>query len=184
MSMAMRSDPMGGADIRVSGVVLGVVKEVEDPDRQGRIRVSYPWLDGELVSKWASIAAPMAGKGRGLFSMPVVGDEVVLSFDRGRMNFPLIVGFTWNGMDETPDMDPRVRMWRSVNGHQFMMVDSSPGGGSSGAVIVSDAHGNMITMGNGTVTVTSKGVLRLKAPSIVLEVGGSERIVTPSRKPL
>ena len=182
--MTMCGPTEAGADERVAGCVLGLVREVDDPERQGRIKVTYPWLDGEMVSNWASIAAPMAGGGRGLFAMPEIDDEVVLSFDRGRMNHPLVVGFTWNGQDATPDEDRRVRKWQSVNGHFVMMADSTPGGGSSGAVVIGDAHGNMVSMGNGVVTVMSKGVLRLKAPSIVLEVGGVSRIVTPSPKPI
>lgn len=173
-----------GADGRIYGCVIGVVEEVDDPEHQGRIRVTYPWLDGQTVSNWASVAAPMAGKGRGLMALPERQDEVVLSFDRGRLDHPIVIGFTWNGEDHTPHEDRRVRVWRSTNGHQFLMADSTPEGGSSGAMMMGDAHGNMVTMANGVVTVKSMGVLRLKAPAVIIEVAGVERIVTPTPKPI
>lgn len=182
--MSTRSTSEAGADIRVPGVARGIVTDLSDPDREGRIRVRYPWLDNQMMSNWASIAAPMAGNGRGLFAMPELEDEVVLGFDRGRANHPIVLGFTWNGQDAPPDQDTRVRTWQSTNGHAFMMVDSTPEAGSTGAVVIVDGHGNSITMGNGVITISAKGLLRLKAPAITLDVGGTQRIVTPSPKPI
>lgn len=182
--MTIRSTPEAGADIRIAGVARGIVEDVNDPEHQGRVRVRYPWLDNQMLSNWASVSSPMAGNGRGLFCMPEKDDEVVLGFDRGRMNHPVVLGFTWNGQDAPPDESVRVRTMRSTNGHQLMMVDSTPGGGSSGAVVLSDAHGNMITLSNGMITISAIGALRLKGPSIVMEVAGIQRIVTPSPKPI
>ena len=180
--MTVRTGPEGGADERIPGCVLAVVVDVDDPDRQGRVRVSYPWLDGQMQSTWASIAAPMAGPGRGMFLMPEVDDEVVVTFERGRMNHPIVIGSTWNGQDDTPDPSRRIRMWRSVNGHKAMMVDSTPDSGDSGAVIIEDAHGNIITLGNGLVTVSAVGTLLLKGANVVFEVRGVTRVVSPVAK--
>lgn len=182
--MTTPSSSTPGGDGRIYGCVIGLVEEVDDPERQGRIKVTYPWLDGQTISNWASIAAPMAGNGRGLQAFPEISDEVVLSFDRGRMDHPIVMGFTWNGQDAPPDFDRRVKVWRTGQGNQVLMADSTPNGGSLGVMMMGDAHGNMVTMSAGVVTVMSMGALRLKAPAVVIEVAGVERVVLPSPKPI
>ena len=169
---------------RFAGVVIGVVTNRDDPDHQGRVQVQFPWLDNELRSAWASIAAPMAGGGRGVFFMPEERDEVLLAFQHGDFDHPFIVGFMWNGVHEPPSSDVRQRMIRSVNGHCIRFVDSTPDAGSSGALIIEDAHGNTVTMTNAKVSVRSQAVLELYAPTIVLSGPGYSRVVLPTTKPI
>lgn len=182
--MSTRSTSEAGADIRIPGVVRGTVTDVNDPEHQGRVKVKYPWLDNQMVSNWASISMPMAGNDRGFFCVPEKDDEVVIAFDRGRMNHPIVIGSTWNGQDAPPDESVRVRTMKSSNGHQLMMVDSTPSRGSAGAVVLKDSVGNIITLSNGMITISAKGALRLKAPTVFFEVGGVTRVVSPSPKPI
>jgi uncharacterized protein involved in type VI secretion and phage assembly len=51
---------------RIPGVVVGTVVNVIDPQNQGRVMVSFPWLDDTLKSTWASMVAPFAGNDRGI----------------------------------------------------------------------------------------------------------------------
>lgn len=111
---------------RTPGVVLGVVGSVTDPENQGRIQVKFPWIDDQIVTKWASIATPMAGGGRGMFFMPEEEDECLVAFDQGCFDHPYIVGFLWNGVDTPPndDIDIRVRRFQSVSGHVLEFNDN------------------------------------------------------------
>jgi uncharacterized protein involved in type VI secretion and phage assembly len=169
---------------RFSGVVIGVVTSRNDPEHQGRVQVRFPWLDDELRSAWASVAAPMAGGGRGFYFMPEEQDEVLLAFQHGDFDHPFVVGFMWNGVHEPPSSDVRQRIIRSVNGHCIRFVDSTPDSGSSGALIVEDAHGNSVTLSNAKVSVRSQAVLELDAPTIVLSGPGYRRVVLPSFEPI
>ncbi len=45
-------------DRRYYGVAVAIVEEVDDPERQGRVRVSYPWLDDTSTSVWARVSQP------------------------------------------------------------------------------------------------------------------------------
>ena len=45
------------------GVVTGTVSSVDDPQGEGRLRVSFEWMEGE--GYWAPVAAFMAGPSRG-----------------------------------------------------------------------------------------------------------------------
>ena len=45
------------------GIVIGEVSSLDDPDRIGRIQVTYPHLNDQ-VSAWARLVTPMAGPTR------------------------------------------------------------------------------------------------------------------------
>ena len=169
---------------RQDGVMVGTVRDVNDPAGQGRIRVEFPWLGGQTQSYWAAIAAPMAGPSRGMFFMPEVDDEVLVAFDRGDVNHPYVIGFLWNGQDMPPSTSVRERMIKTVNGHAIRFLDSTPANGNKGAVIIEDAHGNRITLSNGKITIKSVAVLELDAPSITLKGPGYRRVVTPNNNPI
>ena len=166
------------------GVMTGTVQAVGDPDHPGCVQVRFSWMGGNNSSYWAPVAASMAGGGRGAYFMPEVDDEVLVAFDHGDVNHPYVIGFMWNGEDDTPSESVRERMIRSVNGHALRMLDSTPDSGDMGAVVLEDANGNRITLSNGKITIKSTAVLELVAPTILLTVAGSTRVVTPNSNPI
>jgi uncharacterized protein involved in type VI secretion and phage assembly len=169
----------------MAGIVIGVVEDVDDPEGEGKIRVTYPWLDGRPVSAWAPIATPMAGPDRGVWFVPEQGDECVVAFDRGDRDSPYVLGFLWNGVDTAPSTAVRERLIRSKNGHTIRFIDSTPDeNGNKGALALEDATGNQIVMTNGKVTIKSTGVLILDAPTVVVGSTTYRRVVTPSRNPI
>lgn len=170
---------------QISGLMLGLVADVDDPLGQGRIRVRFPSLGSDALSNWAPIAAAMAGNDRGVWFPPEVDDEAVVAFDRGDPSWPIVLGFLWNGADTAPSTSVRERMIRSFNGHTIRLLDSTPtSGGNAGGIAIEDASGNSIVLTNGKVTVHSVGVLELDAATIVLTSSGVRRIVTPNANPI
>lgn len=88
-------------DAAVYGVVVGIVTDNVHPDGDYRVRVRFPTLPGEDQSWWARIATFGAGKdGRGAFFLPEVNDEVLVAFEHGDFNHPVVVGTLWNGVDK------------------------------------------------------------------------------------
>ena len=68
------------------GVYSAVVRDVVDPDSQGRIKVSLPWspdAEGGGYEAWARLATLMAGPNRGSWFIPDVDDEVLVAFAGG-----------------------------------------------------------------------------------------------------
>jgi uncharacterized protein involved in type VI secretion and phage assembly len=168
-----------------AAVVIGVVEDTDDPQGWGRVRVRYGFLGSDSRSNWASIATPMAGKDRGIWFVPEVGDEAVLVFDRGDVNWPIIIGFMWNGEDTAPSTSTKERMIRSVNGHTIRFWDSTPqSGGNQGGIAIEDTSGNFVVLTNGKVTIRAAGVLELDAATIVLTSSGVTRVVTPNANPI
>jgi uncharacterized protein involved in type VI secretion and phage assembly len=112
---------------RIGGVVVGKVKDVKDPEGEGRIQIEFPWMAGKNDGYWAPAATLMAGGKRGSWFMPEEGDEVLVAFDHGDVNHPFIVGFLWNGADKPPvedeAIDEHVRRLRTVKGHTLDFDD-------------------------------------------------------------
>jgi uncharacterized protein involved in type VI secretion and phage assembly len=165
---------------KVEGVVIGLVTNVADPLKQNRVKVHFPWLDDGHETDWVRIATMMAGGTRGSMFMPEVNDEVLVAFEHGDTRFPFVIGFLWNGQDAPPGTDVRDRKIVSKNNHQIRVLDASPSGGSKGALIIEDAHGNRITMSNGHIHVKSTSVLELEGATITL----NGRVVAPNANPI
>lgn len=153
---------------RVYGVVSATVTDVSDADGLGRIRVEYPWMEGQSRTYYAPIATLMAGNGRGSWFMPEVGDEVLVAFYQGDVNHPYVVGFLWNGASPPPSTDPHLRLIRSVNGHQIELYDPQVQNGDQGHIRLSDAHGNVIELKNAEITIRSVGVIRIEGPHVFI----------------
>jgi len=169
----------------ISGVVLGTVENVGDRENEGKVRVRVSELGENFLTTWAPIAAPMAGRDRGVWMIPEKGDEAVVMFQRGRVDYPVVVGFLWNGKDAAPSPSVRERMIRSKNGHTIRMIDSTPTeGGNRGALVIEDAHHNQIVLTNGKITIRARGVLELSGNTVVIRSSGVTRIVSPTPNPI
>ena len=103
------------------GLVTAFVKEV-DP-KQGRVKVEYSAMEKGLLSPWANVATPLAGKGRGMLFMPEPGDEVLVGFRDGVFDFPCVVGFIWNGQQESSETEASNRVIVTPGGHQLRFED-------------------------------------------------------------
>ncbi len=131
----------GGEQDRIYGVVTGIVEEIQDPLKQGRIQVNFPWLAGDAAgvpieqgeksahSYWARLAMPMAGKNRGTWFVPEPGDEVAVVFEHGDVDRPIVIGTLWNKDDTPPqntsdDPDNDTRAIYSRSGHKIILNDS------------------------------------------------------------
>ncbi|MFE7838297.1 VgrG-related protein [Streptomyces sp. NPDC057474] len=95
----------GSAAPRLPSVANALVTDVQDPLKQGRVKLQFPWLDDTYVSDWTR-TVQMGGKGGGgIFPMDV-GDEVLVAFDRGALDHPFVIGGLYNGVDKpTPVKD-------------------------------------------------------------------------------
>ena len=138
------------------GVVTAIVKSLNDPDGQGRIELQFPWMSDSLRSSWAPVAAPLAGKRRGVFFMPEIDDEVLVAFEHGDFNHPYIVGYLWNGVDTPPESDLQNRVLVTPGGHTLRFED---GGGKK--VILKSSSGQTITLDDSEGSITLEGGQRI-----------------------
>lgn len=174
------------------GVAYGVVRDNQDPSGLGRVRVSYPWHTQTDQSYWARIAVPMAGKDRGFYALPEVGDEVALVFERGDLRFPCVIGAVWNGKNAPPasnsDGKNNVRVFKSRAGHvlQFDDSDDSPSVTVSlsdqkklvidnDGIRLDDNNGNTLKIStqDGGVSIVAQGTLSLQGNSVSIVSQGT-----------
>lgn len=167
------------------GVVTGIVKSLEDPDKLGRVKVTFKWMsEEETESNWARIAAPMAGGSRGAQFMPEEGDEVLLTFEQGSERFPYIIGFLWNGEDKQPrEEQPAVRTIQTVSGHYLEFDDTDKEEkislkfkGETPSIVMDEKTVNIVTAAKHLISLDDESEnISLKfggeSPSIVMEEG-------------
>ena len=166
---------------RIYGVVVGIVTDNKDPEDLYRVKIRFPWLDDPNESRWARVASSMAGDQRGSYFLPEVGDEVLVAFEHGAIDFPYVVGSLWNGKDKPPESNSdgqnKHRTLHSRSGHVIRFVDTSGGErievidktGNNSVVI--DSAKNTITMkSQSDITITSAtGRLKMSAVGIDIE---------------
>jgi phage baseplate assembly protein V len=161
---------------KIDGVVIGIVTSVQP----GQVKVNYKWLSDDHRTDWIRIATAMSGADRGSFFMPEPGDEALVAFNQGDARDPVIIGFLWNGQDQPPGQDVRDRRITSRNGHEIRFLDSTPSHGSVGALVITDAHGNTITMSNGKITIAASSLLEIRADHVTI----NGRIVAGGPNPI
>jgi type VI secretion system secreted protein VgrG len=88
-----------------TAVVVGPPGEEIFTDKYGRIKVHFPWdrhgKHDAASSCWVRVAQAWAGKRWGAIFWPRVGQEVVVAFEEGDPDRPIVVGSVYNA-DQMP----------------------------------------------------------------------------------
>ncbi|WP_095187875.1 type VI secretion system tip protein TssI/VgrG [Pseudomonas sp. Irchel 3E19] len=108
-------------------------------DKHGRVRVEFPWDRAELGSEksscWIRVASSWAGEGFGAVTIPRIGMEVVVTFQEGDPDRPLITGCVPNKVTSTayplPDNETRT----------VLRTQSSPRNGGYNELSIEDRAG-------------------------------------------
>jgi phage protein D len=181
----------GKAAAGIPGVVVGIVTNNNDPERQGRVKLKFPWLDDGQESHWARVATPGAGKDRGFFALPEVEDEVLVAFEQGDISRPYVVGGLWNGKDSPPAEvvqggKVQTRILKTRIGHVIELQDDGSGG--NGFITLKTKDGHTITASDTErkLTIVSKGgneiVISDTERSISISSKGSIQLEGPGGK--
>lgn len=175
------------------GAYPAIVRDIADPEGQGRVRVGFPWAadgNGDFEA-WARVSTLMAGNNRGSWFIPDVDDEVLVLFMGGDPRQPVVVGAMWNGSDTPPaTMDSAARndikRLRSRNGVQITLDDTSgseqlvletPGGDTitlqdgPSKVEIKDANGNTVVLDSSGITVTASAKVTINASTVDVSAG-------------
>jgi uncharacterized protein involved in type VI secretion and phage assembly len=98
-------------------------------------------LSEQDTTFWVPIVMSGAGKNRGWFFIPEPDDEVLVLFEHGDVNRPVVVGALWNGKDHSPDGNPDPftndhRVIKSRQGSRVLLDD-----GGEPKVVIEDGAG-------------------------------------------
>ena len=167
------------------GLFLADVTDVKDPDGRGRVKVRVHGVvqQDEDAELWAVLVTPFAGKDRGAWWVPDVGDLVAVGFVQGDPRMPAVLGGLWHGNAQPPEsMDGsgnnNLKVLRTRNGVKLTMDDQdgqeklvveTPGGqkltlkDGPGSCELVDANGNSIKLEPSGITVAVPTSCRRRA---------------------
>ncbi|WP_298776145.1 type VI secretion system Vgr family protein [uncultured Shewanella sp.] len=137
---------------KVHGTIHAVIDSASSSamlDDEGRYKVKFPFdlsdTEGGQASYWVRMAQPYGGSGHGMHFPLLKGTEVILSFEEGDPDRPLILSTAPN--PENPslvtDSNSNENVIQSASGNKMVMNDSS-----GGRYVSIESEGCSIQFGN------------------------------------
>lgn len=153
---------------------MAVVKDNADPDKMGRVKVSFAWqeLIGE-VSPWIRVLSPHAGPNQGIQFIPEIGDQVLVDFEGGDAESPYVVGSLYHA-GHTPDNawsseDNNTKIIRTRSGHTIELDDTE----GEEKINIYDDGGSIITFDTKeqSLTISAMKKIDINANNINITAG-------------
>ncbi len=119
-----------------TAVVTGPGGEEIYTDEYGRIKVQFHWdRDGQNDEKttcFIRVVQPVSGQGWGAFQIPRIGQEVVVQFEEGNPDRPIVTGMLYNEAKKHPFEFPANKTQSGIK------TNSSKGGGGFHELVFED----------------------------------------------
>jgi type VI secretion system secreted protein VgrG len=106
-----------------------------DVDKDGRILVQFYWDRKKKPSRRVRVAQIWAGSNRGALFTPRVGDEVLIAYEEGDPDRPIVLGSVYNGANTVPMTLPDKKVKSGI------LTLSSTGGGGYNMLLFDDTRG-------------------------------------------
>jgi Rhs element Vgr protein len=155
------------------------VIDLADPRRLGRVRVRFQWLvdkPTQAESGWLRVTTPYSGDGKGHMFTPEVGSQVLVNYEHGLPEFPVVVGNVFHpqnkqGTQYSPPSN-NLKGMQTAGGNKFVMADTA----GDQRILISNSNnkGTAVEVGfkgDGSITIKSNGPVTVLSPTITLEAG-------------
>lgn len=164
---------------RFFGKFRGRVTDNQDPQNVGRIKAQVPDVLREVETGWALPAAPYAGNGVGVYTIPAVDANVWIEFEAGDVSRPIWTGCFWGTgklpKDETAAAtSPDKKIIRTEQG---LLLSFDDGGKT---IALSDSNGrNLIKfqVNQGQIKMQAATKVVVEAPQIELVQNATHPLV-------
>jgi uncharacterized protein involved in type VI secretion and phage assembly len=174
---------------RIYEAVVGIVVDIEDPKKLGRVKVRFPTLpalDIEETSWWAPLAAQGGGKDRGWWFLPELEDEVLVMFEHGDIERPVVIGALWSGVDLPPEKNKGKNERRIIHSREGsrLILDDEQGsitledGGGVGRIVITKDRISIEAMSGDVCIQAPKGDLNIVANEIQVTASENAHIQT------
>lgn len=151
----------------MEGIVIGTVTANWEKDHPGMIQVQYLLGPAEMT-EWIPVMTPFGGDSYGSYHLPEVGNTVIIAFEAGNANRPVVLGSLWSGANplpaETASQNNSKLLWQSKSGYSLTVEEEEK------QISWSDPDGT-----NTLVWSTEEKTLTLDvAETVILKFGGNE----------
>lgn len=151
----------------VYGKYRAIVKNIEDPEKLGRIKVNCPEIYGKDNSPWTWPCLPYGGNSEtGIFFIPELESGVWIEFEQGHITNPIWTGCWWTkykGKNEIPknsqDNYGSHKIIKTKSGHSIEFYDEV----GKEKLIITDSKGSVVTLEDELVSIVSSGVITLES---------------------
>jgi type VI secretion system secreted protein VgrG len=136
----VRSTPKPIIEGVQTAIVVGPSGEEIYTDEYGRVKVQFHWdregENDENSSCWIRVSQVWAGAGWGAMFIPRIGQEVIIEFEEGDPDRPIITGRVYHGHNTPPYPLPSEKTKSTIKS------DSTLGGGGSNEFRFEDKKGS------------------------------------------
>lgn len=140
-----------GSNSPVADIQHAIVTDNKDPKKMGRVRLQFVWQKAEnSQTPWVQVIQPHAGTDKGTYINPEIGETVLVAFQGGNAEAPIVLGTAYNGEEIseyfTPNNDLKAIRTRSTT--KIVFNDAE------GSLLNEDAAGSYIKLeGDGNVSI-------------------------------
>ena len=179
-SYELRPLPASGLLPAVAGLQIGIVTQLEnDPAGEDRIKCRLPLVSTSEDGIWARLATLDAGKGRGTYFRPEIGDEVIVGFLGDDPRYAVVLGQCHSSAKPAPepakddnhhkgyvsreklkltfDDEKKVIGLETPAGNKIALTEDAKG------IVLQDQNGNKITLDSSGIAIESAKDLVFKA---------------------
>ena len=178
----------------VSGLHIGIVTGLEDPNGEERIQVRLPLVHDSDDGAWMRLCALDAGENRGWVFRPEIGDEVIVGFINSDPRHGIILGKLHSSKNTAPfagasndnhqkgflsreelkllfDDEKKAISWETPGGHKVVIDDDST------SITLEDSNGNKIVMdANGIEIKSAKDLILSASVDMKMDSGANTEI--------
>jgi Rhs element Vgr protein len=176
----LNDKPSAGLLAAVHGLQTGIVTQLEsDPDGESRIKVRMPIISSSEDGIWARRSTLDAGKERGSFFLPEIGDEVIVGFINDDPRDAIVLGLVHSSKLPAPltasDSNPqkgfvtRSKMKMIFDDEKKSFTLETPAGKKfivdedAGIIKMMDENQNSLVMDSNGIIIKSNGKIEIKA---------------------
>ncbi len=189
------ADMLTDDDHKQPYILTGTVISNYNPLKPASVKVSLNGRpSGMGVTAWAKVAMPSAAGGSGIYSLPDVGDEVVVAFLEGEIDMPIVIGSLYGGTKLPPaeTINPlnNVKIVKTGSGNT-LKIDDLQGiklvsstkqcldlNDSKLSVSLSDSTGQTgVNISNGSLELKGLGGVDIKSGACEISIDGSGQSV-------
>ncbi|MBC8153831.1 MAG: type VI secretion system tip protein VgrG [Bacteroidetes bacterium] len=155
-----------------------------DPLKLGRVKVQFHWPN-QLAGKssWVRVTFPYTGSSRGMLFIPEKDDQVLISYEANHVDFPVIVGSIYHKSTQNdywfPDNEQK--FIRTKGGNKIVFKEKQ----GKQEIFITNANNKGTNLhisfeGDGTITLETKGLIKMKAKNIEMKADKSITMKAPT----